>query len=47
MRATSTVALALSAALITALPATAADDCKVKGWTEGGQGGRPIYECPN
>jgi hypothetical protein len=28
------------------LPAGAAD-CKVKGWTDGGQGGRPIFECPD
>jgi hypothetical protein len=31
--------------LAAAAPASAAD-CTVKGWVEGGQGGRPIFECP-
>lgn len=25
----------------------ASTDCKVTGWVEGGQGGRPIFSCPD
>jgi len=24
-----------------------AADCKVKGWVDSGQGGRPIWDCPD
>ena len=24
-----------------------AADCRVKGWIDSGQGGRPIFECPD
>lgn len=27
--------------------AASAADCKVKGWVESGQGGRPIWDCPD
>jgi hypothetical protein len=38
--------LALSALAGVATSASAAD-CQVKGWIDSGQGGRPIFECPD
>ncbi len=38
--------LALSALAGVATSAGAAD-CQVKGWIDSGQGGRPIFECPD
>lgn len=44
MKVIASVSIGLSI-LAAAAPASAAD-CSVKGWAEGGQGGRPIFECP-
>ena len=38
--------LALSAVAGLGTSASAAD-CQVKGWIDTGQGGRPIFECPD
>jgi hypothetical protein len=38
--------LALSVLAGVSASANAAD-CKVKGWIDSGQGGRPIWECPD
>ena len=38
--------LGLSVLAAAAGPLSAAD-CRVKGWVESGQGGRPIFECPD
>jgi hypothetical protein len=38
--------LALTVLTGAAASASAAD-CRVKGWIDSGQGGRPIFECPD
>lgn len=46
MKTTLSIVLTMFVLAGAALPANAAG-CTVKGWTEGGQGGRPIFECPD
>ncbi len=33
--------------LVGAAASASAADCKVTGWIDSGQGGRPIYSCPD
>jgi hypothetical protein len=33
--------------MVGAAASASAADCKVTGWIDSGQGGRPIYTCPN
>ena len=48
MRTIASGMLALSVLAGAAMPASAANqDCKVTGWTQSGQGGSPIYSCPD
>ena len=46
MRMIAAALLGLSLLAGAAAPATAAD-CKVTGWIDSGQGGRPIFTCPD
>jgi hypothetical protein len=44
MKVIASVLVALS--VLAAAGSASAADCAVKGWSEGGQGGRPVFECP-
>jgi hypothetical protein len=46
MKTIASLLLGLSLLAGIAAPASAAD-CTVKGWVDTGQGGRPIYDCPD
>ena len=46
MRKMAAALLGLSLLAAAVVPATAAD-CKVTGWIDSGQGGRPIFTCPD
>jgi len=43
---TSLIAVPLLISTLT-LAIAAATGCVVKGWTDDGQGGRPVFECPD